>query len=128
MEVVGPGSSRLAWHGRVELGDDWACYLGPVTQQSFHAHVAAQIAVGLNAVTVQSAGLQDICGRAVLIPAFRANRRVSYERLDPARCVDGALRHMWLLRVRKLKFGNGTIMLVTRLSRLRRLAATDRLG
>lgn len=68
---------RSLWHGRLRLGDDWACYLGPVSQQTLHAHVAAQIAVGLSeAVTVQTAAFQEICGRAVLIPPLTRHRVV----------------------------------------------------
>ncbi|MCX7587300.1 AraC family transcriptional regulator [Phenylobacterium sp. 58.2.17] len=59
---------RSAWIGELRLGDSWALYVGPVADQTPHAHVALQLAVGLDGpVTVALAGDRVICAEAVAI-------------------------------------------------------------
>lgn len=75
MKDFGEDNRRPAWHGQVQLWDDWACYLGPVSQQTFHAHVASQIALGLDEpVTVQTSLKVEVRGRAVLIAPLTRHR------------------------------------------------------
>ncbi len=75
MKDFGEDNRRPAWHGQVQLWDDWACYLGPVSQQTFHAHVAGQIALGLDEpVTVQTSPEVEVRGRAVLIAPLTRHR------------------------------------------------------
>lgn len=75
MKDLGIDSLRPAWHGQLQLWDDWACYLGQVSQQTFHAHLAGQIALGLDEpVTVQTSAEVEVRGRAVLIAPLTQHR------------------------------------------------------
>lgn len=75
MQEVGRELQGGAWHGQLHFGEDWACYLGPITQQAFHAHVAVQIAVGLDeSVTVQLGPRQAIESGAVLVAPLARHR------------------------------------------------------
>lgn len=66
---------RSVWHGRLQLWDDWACYLGPVSQQSFHAHLAAQLALGVDQpVAVETPADGELRDRALLVAPLMRHR------------------------------------------------------
>lgn len=55
------------WNGRLTLGEFWATYVGPSDQNSPHAHVAVQLALGIGEDVTVRVGRRRLKARGVLI-------------------------------------------------------------
>ena len=57
----------MAWRGRITFGDLWAAYAGPTDQNAPHAHLALQIAVGIDGDVSVRHGRRTVAAPAVLV-------------------------------------------------------------
>ncbi|MBM4243962.1 MAG: hypothetical protein FJ148_09125, partial [Deltaproteobacteria bacterium] len=57
----------MSWRGRITFGDLWAAYAGPTDQNEPHAHLALQIAVGIDGDVSIRHGRRTVAAPAVLV-------------------------------------------------------------
>ena len=86
------------WNGRLTLGDFWATYIGPSDQNTPHAHVAVQLALGIGEDVTVRLGARRLKARGVLIRPLTthtvaAGLQVAFVYVEPQAALGRALVH-----------------------------------
>lgn len=87
------------WNGSVTLGDSWSTYVGPSDQNTPHAHVALQLAFGIDGPVVVHVGRTRFKGSGVLIGplathALDSGRHVALVYVEPQAALGRSLLSM----------------------------------
>ena len=103
LPVSASGFLRM-WNGSLTLGDFWAIYVGPTDQNSPHAHVAVQIALGVHETVTVYVGHRRLQSRGVLIRPLTthtvgAGLQVAFVYVEPQAPLGRALRQVLGRRV-----------------------------
>ena len=88
------------WRGEFEFGEFWAAYSGSTDSNRFHAHVALQLAVGVDGAVEVDLGDRALHSRGVLIAPLARHRvaagveRVAFRYVEPQIPLGRALRRL----------------------------------